>query len=203
MISQECIDFLKKTGCDKKSHSTDLMGEDYTLLDHLIATSEILEKMCCTTYSRCWIVSFHLWDCIFMSGGGMVSFDERDKIKDLIGERAEEIVYTFCMLDAPRYENIANMEDGELKDDLLFLNTYHDELYIPKEMSWERALQFIGEKNANICLYDRCDGCGHCVDICPSDIMHIDPVTRRAVNIEPNFCWECYSCVKGLSTERN
>jgi len=42
----------------------------------------------------------------------------------------------------------------------------------------------------------RCDGCGHCVDICPSDIMHIDKTLRRAVNIEPNFCWECYSCVK-------
>ena len=42
----------------------------------------------------------------------------------------------------------------------------------------------------------RCDGCGHCVDICPSDIMHIDKTHRRAVNIEPNFCWECYSCVK-------
>ena len=42
----------------------------------------------------------------------------------------------------------------------------------------------------------RCDGCGHCVDICPSDIMHIDKLIRRAVNIEPNFCWECYSCVK-------
>ncbi len=42
----------------------------------------------------------------------------------------------------------------------------------------------------------RCDGCGHCVDICPSDIMHIDPTYRRAVNIEPNFCWECYACVK-------
>ncbi len=42
----------------------------------------------------------------------------------------------------------------------------------------------------------RCDGCGHCVDICPSDIMHIDPTYRRATNIEPNFCWECYSCVK-------
>ena len=41
-----------------------------------------------------------------------------------------------------------------------------------------------------------CDGCGHCVDICPSDIMHIDPTTRRAVNIEPNFCWDCYLCVK-------
>jgi adenylylsulfate reductase subunit B len=41
-----------------------------------------------------------------------------------------------------------------------------------------------------------CDGCGHCVDICPSDIMHIDPTYRRAYNIEPNMCWECYSCVK-------
>ena len=42
----------------------------------------------------------------------------------------------------------------------------------------------------------RCDGCGYCVDICPSDIMHIDKVTRRASNLEPNMCWECYSCVK-------
>ena len=42
----------------------------------------------------------------------------------------------------------------------------------------------------------RCDGCGHCVDICPSDIMHIDETIRRAKNIEPNFCWECFSCVK-------
>ncbi len=29
----------------------------------------------------------------------------------------------------------------------------------------------------------RCDGCGHCVDICPSDIMHIDETIRRAKNI--------------------
>jgi len=42
----------------------------------------------------------------------------------------------------------------------------------------------------------RCDGCGECVDICPSDIMHIDKTLRRAYNIEPNMCWECYSCVK-------
>jgi adenylylsulfate reductase subunit B len=41
-----------------------------------------------------------------------------------------------------------------------------------------------------------CDGCGHCVDICPSDIMHIDPTYRRAYNIEPDMCWECYACVK-------
>ena len=48
----------------------------------------------------------------------------------------------------------------------------------------------------------RCDGCGHCVDICPSDIMHIDPTYRRAYNIEPNMCWECYSCVKACPQNR-
>jgi len=26
--------------------------------------------------------------------------------------------------------------------------------------------------------------------------MHIDTTYRRAYNIEPNFCWECYACVK-------
>ena len=26
--------------------------------------------------------------------------------------------------------------------------------------------------------------------------MHIDKTYRRAYNIEPNMCWECYSCVK-------
>lgn len=42
----------------------------------------------------------------------------------------------------------------------------------------------------------KCDGCGYCVDICPSDIMHIETTYRRAVNIEPSMCWECYACVK-------
>ena len=41
-----------------------------------------------------------------------------------------------------------------------------------------------------------CDGCGECVKVCPSDIMRIEPKTRRAYNIEPDMCWECFSCVK-------
>jgi len=46
---------------------------------------------------------------------------------------------------------------------------------------------------------NKCDGCGKCVDICPSDIMHLTNSVfrgRKALNIEPNYCWECYSCVK-------
>ena len=42
----------------------------------------------------------------------------------------------------------------------------------------------------------KCDGCGKCVDICPSDILHLAPGQRKAFNMEPNYCWECYSCVK-------
>jgi len=42
----------------------------------------------------------------------------------------------------------------------------------------------------------RCDGCGERVHICSSDIVHNDRTYCRAYSIEPNFCWECYSCVK-------
>lgn len=49
-------------------------------------------------------------------------------------------------------------------------------------------------------VYDsKCDGCGKCVDICPSDIMHLTHSIfngRKAYNVEPSYCWECYSCVK-------
>ena len=46
---------------------------------------------------------------------------------------------------------------------------------------------------------NKCDGCGKCVDICPSDIMHLSNSVfngRKAYNVEPDYCWECYSCVK-------
>ena len=46
---------------------------------------------------------------------------------------------------------------------------------------------------------NKCDGCGKCGDICPSDIMHLSSSIfsgRKASNIEPNYCWECYSWVK-------
>ncbi len=43
---------------------------------------------------------------------------------------------------------------------------------------------------------EKCKGCMQCVDICPSDIMHIDPNHGRAFNVEPAMCWECFACVK-------
>ena len=41
----------------------------------------------------------------------------------------------------------------------------------------------------------RCDGCGHCVDICrPTSCTSTRPIAGP-YNIEPNMCWECYACV--------
>ena len=48
---------------------------------------------------------------------------------------------------------------------------------------------------------DKCDGCKGlertaCQYICPNDLMHLDKSLEKALNIEPDQCWECYSCVK-------
>jgi len=54
---------------------------------------------------------------------------------------------------------------------------------------------------------ERCDGCegrkeAACVDICPHDLMRLDPDgsatgnAGKAYNQEPEQCWECYACVK-------
>lgn len=42
----------------------------------------------------------------------------------------------------------------------------------------------------------KCDGCGDCVRVCPSGILHIDDKDRKSFNIEPEMCWECFPCVK-------
>ena len=33
--------------------------------------------------------------------------------------------------------------------------------------------------------------------------MHIDTTYRRAFNIEPNMCWECYACVKACRNSQS
>lgn len=48
---------------------------------------------------------------------------------------------------------------------------------------------------------DKCDGCAAldrpaCHYICPNDLMILDPDQGKSFNIEPDLCWECYSCVK-------
>lgn len=50
-------------------------------------------------------------------------------------------------------------------------------------------------------IAEKCDGCKGrdrtaCMYICPNDLMMLDKERMKGYNQEPNFCWECYSCVK-------
>jgi|TARA_B100000809_G_scaffold160521_1_gene157914 adenylylsulfate reductase subunit B len=50
-------------------------------------------------------------------------------------------------------------------------------------------------------ITEKCDGCQGqdktaCMYICPHDLMTLNKDTRKAVNQEPEQCWECYCCVK-------
>lgn len=43
---------------------------------------------------------------------------------------------------------------------------------------------------------DLCTGCGHCVEICPGDLLAIRAEDGIAYLREPRDCWGCMSCVK-------
>jgi len=50
-------------------------------------------------------------------------------------------------------------------------------------------------------ITEKCDGCKAldktaCQYICPNDLMVLNKEKTKALNQEPEMCWECYSCVK-------
>ena len=49
----------------------------------------------------------------------------------------------------------------------------------------------------------RCDGCGECVDICPSDIMHIDKDTASRLQHRTQHVLGVLFLRKGLPAPRD
>ena len=104
MAYDKKIDFLKSIGSDKVPHSS------RTLLDHLIGTHDILQG---------WGKEQIVLDAgLFHSVYGTVYFrpdagliDDRQVVIDLIGEQAEEIAYWFCILNAPRLQEILKFDE--------------------------------------------------------------------------------------------
>ncbi len=50
-------------------------------------------------------------------------------------------------------------------------------------------------------MTEKCDGCKGqdktaCMYICPNDLMMLDKERMKGYNQEPQYCWECYCCVK-------
>jgi len=128
------IDFLKSIGSDEADHS------GRTLLDHLIGTSEKLREMGAPQYLQDAGLFHSVYGtAYFMPEKGLVN--DRQIIKDLIGEQAEEIAYWFCVLDKPRITEILKF-DGQLKEDLLTLEKINQLDQMKDDsvtMTWEEA----------------------------------------------------------------
>ena len=63
----------------------------------------------------------------------------RTDVQKLIGIQAEEIAYWYCVLQAPRINEILKFE-GQLKQDLLWLDSANEqEMLESRMMTWEEA----------------------------------------------------------------
>jgi len=127
------IDFLKSIGSDKIEHS------GATLLEHLIGTSEKLKEMGAPQYLQDAGLFHSVYGTVyFRPDDGLV--EDRQGVKDLIGDQAEEIAYWFCILDKPRTENIWNIKSDKLRQDLIMLEQANqDDMSDSNMMTWEEA----------------------------------------------------------------
>jgi|TARA_R100001377_G_scaffold11829_1_gene5952 hypothetical protein len=110
------VDYLKDIGCDKQKHS----GGSRSLLHHLVAVSILLSERGCSD-DLCKAGLFHSIYGTAIFKPKMVSLEERDKIKDLIGVWAETLVYEFCMLPKDRRSGIKELKNVPLRNDLIDL----------------------------------------------------------------------------------
>jgi len=44
--------------------------------------------------------------------------------------------------------------------------------------------------------HEKCNGCGICEELCPGDLMVVDPRTKKACIRSDPDCWNCMVCVK-------
>ena len=133
-IEQKKLDYLMQTETNHESHS------GVTLIDHLVGVHDILKE---------WESPQYLQDAgLFHSIYGTTVFEhqstnDRDTIRELIGEQAEELVYQFSILIQPRLNSIRGLDDGQLKKDLQLLweaneLEQRDRIKAPM-MSWKEA----------------------------------------------------------------
>jgi len=123
------IKYLKEVGCDKQKHSNGTRN----LLHHLVSVSALLSERG-SSDDLCKAGLFHSIYGTAHFKHKTVSLDERYKIKELIGEWAETLVYEFCMLPKDRKSSIMKLEDAPLRNDLIDLAyANYDEQRIWKE----------------------------------------------------------------------
>ena len=110
-----------------------------SLFDHLIGVMKILEKMNAPQ---------HVQDAgLFHSIYGTSKFhhqstSDRNVIQSIIGEKAERLVYLFCILgrETNRRTEIAQISDKQIREELTLIDYANgEEQDSRKEMTWEEA----------------------------------------------------------------
>ena len=127
------IDYLTALGCDKVLHS------GMTLLDHLIGVRDILKEEGAPEYVQDAGLFHSVYGtAYFMPTKGLV--DDRQVVKDLIGDQAEEIAWWFCMLEMPRTLQIRDNFEGQLREDLIALDIANrEDIADTSVMTWDEA----------------------------------------------------------------
>jgi hypothetical protein len=127
------IDFLKSIG------SNNILPSGQNLLDHLIGTSNKLKDLGEPEYLQDAGLFHSVYGTVyFLPENGLV--DDRQTIKNIIGEKAEELAYWFCILEKPRIDNILKIKNTQLRKDLLKLNQANlDDIATSNTMSWKEA----------------------------------------------------------------
>jgi len=108
-------DYLKSISCHEVQHGK---SKTTTLFDHLYNVSKQLKRNDAPQY---------LQDAgLFHSVYGTTYFkpkmtEDREAVRSLIGDKAENLVYLFCNMEHPRKENIELIKDDEVRKDLLMI----------------------------------------------------------------------------------
>jgi hypothetical protein len=137
------LDFLESIGCSEINHS------GRTLIEHLMGVRRILKEWGAPEYLQDAGLFHAVYGTTYTKLQMTVS---RDKVRDLIGEHAEEICFIFCTIPHPRNDNINNIEDEQLRIDLLVLTEANidDETHCPRRVDQWRKKMILGREVYNV-----------------------------------------------------
>ena len=122
------VEYLKEIGCGEQQHSS-----NRSLLHHLVGVSKLLSERG-SSDELCVAGLFHSIYGTARFRPKMVNIKDRYKIRELLGEWPEKLVYEFCILPKDRRAGIKALPDGQMKNDLIDLAyANHDEMRIWKE----------------------------------------------------------------------
>ena len=132
------INFLKDAGTESMPH------KNQSLFEHLVGVRNKLKNMRAPDY----VQDAGLFHSIY----GTDSYkhqttNDRKKVRELIGERAEFLVYMFCTMPRPRALSFGEIVDSCLRKELMMIHHANEEDMrntVNTEMTMEEAYGGIG-----------------------------------------------------------